>query len=115
MMGCSVSTKDTADVEIKNDSTEVSVDSENDNTEISTTESEKESVGENTDTSENSEEEPEQEPELSEEEKHAALMEKINQQIELCEMFNTNGMGLTYTCFYDEKENSFTYNEKTID
>lgn len=115
MMGCSASTKDTADVEIKNDSTEVSVDSENDNTEISTTESEKESVGENTDTSENSEEgdeeEPKQEPELSEEEKHAALMKKINQQIELCEMFNTNGMGLTYSCFYDEKANSFTYNE----
>lgn len=112
MMGCAASTKEAADIEIKNDSTEVSVDSEKDNTEISTTE--KEAVDENTDTLENiedNEEEPEQEPELSEEEKHAALMEKINQQIELCEMFNTNGMGLTYTCFYDEKENSFTYNE----
>lgn len=114
MMGCSASTKDTADVEIKNDSTEVSVDSENDNTEISTTESEKESVGENTDTSENSEEgdeeEPKQEPELSEEEKHAALMKKINQQQETCEMLNQSGTGMTYTCFYNERTNSFTYN-----
>ena len=85
MMGCAASTKEAADIEIKNDSTEVSVDSEKDNTEISTTE--KEAVDENTDTLENiedNEEEPEQEPELSEEEKHAALMEKINQQIELC-------------------------------
>ena len=57
MMGCAASTKEAADIEIKNDSTQVSVDSEKDNTEISTTESEKESVGENTDTSENSEEE----------------------------------------------------------
>lgn len=113
MMGCAASTKDAADVETKNDPTEVSVDSENDNTESSATK--KEAVDENTDTSEISEEgdeeEPKQEPELSEEEKHAALMEKINQQIELCEMFNTNGMGLTYSCFYDEKANSFTYNE----
>ncbi len=107
MMGCAAATKDAADVATKDASMEVSADNENDNTEISTTENEKESVDENTDTLENSKEEPE----LSEEEKHAALMEKINQQIELCEMFNTNGMGLTYSCFYDEKANSFTYNE----
>ena len=110
MMGCAASTKEAADIEIKNDSTEVSVDSEKDNTEISTTESEKESVGENTDTSENSEEESEQEPELSEEEKHAALIEKISQQQETCEMLNQSGTGMTYTCFYNERTNSFTYN-----
>ena len=67
MMGCAASTKDAADVETKNDPTEVSVDSENDNTESSATK--KEAVDENTDTSEISEEgdeeEPKQEPELS--------------------------------------------------
>ena len=110
MMGCAASTKEAADIEIKNDSTEVSVDSEKDNTKISTTESEKESVGENTDTSENSEEESEQEPELSEEEKYAALMEKINQQQETCEMLTQSGTGMTYSCFYNERTNSFTYN-----
>ena len=70
MMGCAATTKDAVDVEIKNDSTEVSVDSENETTESSTTE--KETVDENTDTPENTEdnkEESEQEPELSEEEK----------------------------------------------
>ena len=112
MMGCAASTKDAADVETKNDSTEVSVDSENDNTESSATK--KEAVDENTDTSEISEEgdeeEPKQEPELSEEEKHAALMEKINQQQETCEMLNQSGTGMTYTCFYNERTNSFTYN-----
>lgn len=111
MMGCAASTKEAADIEIKNDSTEVSVDSEKDNTEISTTE--KEAVDENTDTLENiedNEEEPEQEPELSEEEKHAALMEKINQQQETCEMLTQSGTGMTYSCFYNERTNSFTYN-----
>lgn len=43
MMGCAATTKDAVDVEIKNDSTEVSVDSENETTESSTTE--KETVG----------------------------------------------------------------------
>ena len=110
MMGCAASTKDTADVEIKNDSTEVSVGSENDNTEISTTENEKESVDENTDTPENSEEEPEQEPALSEEEKHAALMERINERQETCKTLNNMDMGNKYSCFYDENTNTFTYN-----
>ena len=50
MMGCAATTKDAVDVEIKNDSTEVSVDSENETTESSTTE--KETVDENTDTPE---------------------------------------------------------------
>lgn len=110
MMGCAAATKDAADAETKDASMEVSADSENDNTEISTTENEKESVDENTDTPENSEEEPEQEPELSEEEKHAALMEKINQQQETCEMLNQSGTEMTYTCFYNERTNTFTYN-----
>ena len=110
MMGCAASTKEAADIEIKNDSTEVSVDSEKDNTEISTTESEKESAGENTDTSENSEEESEQEPELSEEEKHAALMERINEWQETCKTLNNMDMGNKYSCFYDENTNTFTYN-----
>ena len=42
MMGCAATTKDAVDVEIKNDSTEVSVDSENETTESSTTEKETE-------------------------------------------------------------------------
>ncbi len=108
MMGCAASTKDAADVEIKNDSMEVSVDSENDTTEISTTE--KEAVDENTDTLENSKEEPEQEPELSEEEKHAALMEKISERQETCKTLNDMNMGNKYSCFYDENTNTFTYN-----
>ena len=111
MMGCAASTKDTADVEIKNDSTEVSVDSENETTESSTTE--KETVDENTDTPENTEdnkEESEQEPELSEEEKHAALLEKINTQQETCKTLNNMDMGNKYSCFYDENTNTFTYN-----
>lgn len=111
MMGCAATTKDAVDVEIKNDSTEVSVDSENETTESSTTE--KETVDENTDTPENTEdnkEESEQEPELSEEEKHAALLEKINTQQETCKMLNDMNMGNKYSCFYDESTNTFTYN-----
>lgn len=111
MMGCAATTKDAVDVEIKNDSTEVSVDSENETTESSTTE--KETVDENTDTPENTEdnkEESEQEPELSEEEKHAALLEKINTQQETCKMLNDMNTGNKYSCFYDEKTNTFTYN-----
>ena len=111
MMGCAATTKDAVDVEIKNDSTEVSVDSENETTESSTTE--KETVDENTDTPENTEdnkEESEQEPELSEEEKHAALLEKINTQQETCKMLNDMNTGNKYSCFYDESTNTFTYN-----
>lgn len=111
MMGCAATTKDAVDVEIKNDSTEVSVDSENETTESSTTE--KETVDENTDTPENTEdnkEESEQEPELSEEEKHAALLEKINTQQETCKMLNDMNTGNKHSCFYDEKTNTFTYN-----
>ena len=37
MMGCAATTKDAVDVETKNDSTEVSVDSENDTTKSNTT------------------------------------------------------------------------------
>lgn len=110
MMGCAAATKDAADVATKDASMEVSADNENDNTEISTTENEKESVDENTDTPENSEEEPEQEPALSEEEKHAALMEKINEQEELCKMMNDLDTGNKYSCFYDENSNTFTRN-----
>ena len=111
MMGCAAATKDAVDVETKNDSTEVSVDSENETTESST--AEKETVDENTDTLENTEdnkEESEQEPELSEEEKHAALLEKINTQQETCKMLNDMNTGNKYSCFYDEKTNTFTYN-----
>lgn len=55
--------------------------------------------------------ETEQEPELSDEEKHAALMEEINYQIEFYEMINSYApTGLTYACFYDETSNSFTSN-----
>lgn len=113
MMGCAAATKDAADVETKDASMEVSVDNENNNTEISKTGNEKESVDENTGTSKNpeaAEEEPGQEPELSEEEKYAALMEKINQQQETCEMLTQSGTGMTYSCFYNERTNSFTYN-----
>ena len=110
MMGCAAATKDVADVATKDASMEVSADNENDNTEISTTENEKESVDENTDTPENSEEEPKQEPALSEEEKHAALMEKINEQEELCKMMNDLDTGNKYSCFYDENSNTFTHN-----
>lgn len=88
-----------------------SEDSENETTESSTTE--KETVDENTDTPENTEdnkEESEQEPELSEEEKHAALLEKINTQQETCKMLNDMNMGNKYSCFYDESTNTFTYN-----
>ena len=111
MMGCAAATKDAVDVETKNDSTEVGVDSENETTESST--AEKETVDENTDTLENTEdnkEESEQEPELSEEEKHAALLEKINTQQETCKMLNDMNTGNKYSCFYDEKTNTFTYN-----
>lgn len=54
--------------------------------------------------------EAEQEPELSEEEKHAALMEKINGIQETCKTLNDMDMGNKYSCFYDENTNTFTYN-----
>lgn len=54
--------------------------------------------------------EAEQEPELSEEEKHAALMEKIDGLQETCKTLNDMDMGNKYSCFYDENTNTFTYN-----
>ena len=111
MMGCAAATKDAVNVEVKNDSTEVSVDSENETSESSTTE--KETVDKNTDTLENAEdnkEESEQEPEPSDEEKYAALMEKISERQETCKTLNDMNTGNKYSCFYDENTNTFTYN-----
>lgn len=53
--------------------------------------------------------EAEQKPELSEEEKHAALMEKIDGRKEICKTLNDMDLG-KYSCFYDENTNTFTYN-----
>ena len=105
MMGCAAATKDAADVETEDVSTKVNVEREDETTERSTAE---EAVDENTDTLESTEddkEESEQEPELSEEEKHAALLEKINTQQETCKMLNDMNTGNKYSCFYDEKTN----------
>ena len=112
MVGCNSSVKNPESETPKEDVAVVTDPSTLDNDAADKNESE--NSGEIVEEVEGSEEieaqEAEQEPELSEEEKHAALMEKINGLQEACKTLNDMDLGNKYSCFYDENTNTFTYN-----
>lgn len=116
MVGCNSSVKNPESETPKEDVAVVTDPSTLDNDAADKNESE--NSGEKVEEVEDSEgietQEAEQKPELSEEEKHAALMEKIDGRKEICktlnDMNNDMDLGTTYSCFYDENTNTFTYN-----